>query len=91
MLAAMTTVARRYGAQSMTVPLRDVLVKRPGAAFGAAFDDPAHGFLHPVDLEIARREHDAFVDCCLARPARPRPRDGARRRPTWSMPSTRSS
>ena len=62
MLTAMTTVARRFGAQSMTAPLRDVLVKRPGSAFGAAFDDPAHGFLHPVDLELARREHDAFVD-----------------------------
>ena len=62
MLTAMTTVARRFGAQSMTAPLRDVLVKRPGPAFGAAFDDPAHGFLHPVDLELARREHDAFVD-----------------------------
>ena len=45
----------------MSAPLLDVLVKRPGPAFGAAFDDPAHGFLHPVDLEIARREHDAFV------------------------------
>jgi N-dimethylarginine dimethylaminohydrolase len=46
----------------MTAPLRDVLVKRPGRAFGAAFDDPAHGFLHPVDLDVAQREHDAFVD-----------------------------
>jgi len=45
----------------MTAPLVEVLVKRPGPAFGAAFDDPAHGFLHPVDLERARREHDAFV------------------------------
>jgi dimethylargininase len=62
MLAAMTVVARRFGAQSMTSPLRDVLVKRPGAAFGAAFDDPAHGFLQPVDLDLARREHDAFVE-----------------------------
>jgi dimethylargininase len=51
-----------YGAQSMTAPLRDVLVKRPGAAFGRAFDDPAHGFLHPVNLATAQREHDAFVD-----------------------------
>ena len=58
----MTMTARRYGAQSMTAPLRDVLVKRPGEAFGRAFDDPAHGFLHPVDLDVARREHDAFVD-----------------------------
>lgn len=53
---------RAYGAQSMTAPLRAVLVKRPGAAFGRAFDDPAHGFLRPVDLDVARREHDAFVD-----------------------------
>ena len=45
----------------MSAPLLDVLVKRPGPAFGAAFDDPAHGFLHPVDLELARREHDTFV------------------------------
>jgi dimethylargininase len=51
-----------WGAQSMTVPLRDVLVARPGAAFGRAFDDPANGFLHPVDLAAAQREHDAFAD-----------------------------
>jgi dimethylargininase len=46
----------------MVAPLRDVLVKRPGPAFGAAFDDPAHGFIHPVDLAVAQREHDAFVE-----------------------------
>jgi len=46
----------------MTAPLRDVLVHRPDAAFGRAFDDPLHGFLHPVDLALAQREHDAFVD-----------------------------
>ena len=45
----------------MTAPLLDVLVQRPGRAFGRAFDDPAHGFLHPVDLELAQREHDAFA------------------------------
>lgn len=55
-------VIRAYGGQSMTAPLREVLVKRPGPAFGAAYDDPAHGFFHPVDLELAQREHDAFVD-----------------------------
>jgi N-dimethylarginine dimethylaminohydrolase len=55
-------VARAYGAQSMTAPLRSVLVKRPGEAFGRAFDDPAHGFLHPVDLGLAQRQHDAFTD-----------------------------
>lgn len=59
--------ARHFGAQSMTAPLREVLVHRPGDAFGAAFDDPAHGFLHPVDLAVAQREHVAFVDL-LARP-----------------------
>ena len=57
---------RRYGAQSMSAPLLDVLVKAPGRAFGAAFNDPAHGFLHPVDLEVARREHEAFVDVLSA-------------------------
>jgi dimethylargininase len=58
----MTLTDRRFGAQSMSAPLLDVLVKRPGPAFGAAFDDPAHGFHHRVDLELARREHDAFVE-----------------------------
>ncbi len=53
---------RRWGAQSMTAPLVEVLVHRPDAAFGAAFDDPAHGFLLPVDLDAAQREHDAFVE-----------------------------
>jgi len=61
-LTAMLTTDRKYGAQSMSAPLLEVLVKRPGAAFGRAFDDPGHGFLHPVDLEVARREHDAFVE-----------------------------
>ncbi|MGH2395242.1 MAG: dimethylarginine dimethylaminohydrolase family protein, partial [Candidatus Limnocylindria bacterium] len=52
----------RWGGQSATAALRDVLVRRPGPAFGGAFDDPALGFLHPVDLEVAQREHDAFSD-----------------------------
>jgi dimethylargininase len=51
---------RLYGAQSMTAPLHDVVVKRPGAAFGAAYENPAHGFLHAVDLTEAQRQHDAF-------------------------------
>jgi len=58
----METSARAYGAQSMTAPLLEVLVKRPGPAFGRAFDDPAHGFLRPVDLAVAQREHDAFTE-----------------------------
>ena len=44
----------------MTLPLREVLVKRPGLAFGRAYDDPAHGFLRPVDLPRAQEEHDAL-------------------------------
>jgi N-dimethylarginine dimethylaminohydrolase len=58
----MTVTARRYGAQSMTAPLLEALVKQPGASFGRAFDDPALGFRHRVDLDEARREHDAFVE-----------------------------
>jgi dimethylargininase len=54
--------SKSFGGQSMTAPLRDVLVKRPGRAFGSAFQESAHGFLHPVDLELAQREHDAFVE-----------------------------
>lgn len=61
-----STGTLRFGGQSMTAPLRDVLVKRPGPAFGRAFDDPGHGFLHAVDLDVARREHDAFVETLAA-------------------------
>ena len=46
----------------MTAPLLEVLVKAPGPAFGRAFDDPAVGFLRPVDLDAARREHDGLVE-----------------------------
>ena len=53
---------RTYGAQSMSASLLDVLVKPPGPAFGAAFDDPADVFLLPVDLDVARREHADFVE-----------------------------
>jgi dimethylargininase len=60
--ATRTTATRRYGGQSMTAPLREALVKAPGPAFGRAFDDPAHGFLHPVDLDVAQREHEVFVE-----------------------------
>jgi N-dimethylarginine dimethylaminohydrolase len=56
-----TATRLAYGVRSSTAPPRDVLVKRPGAAFGAAFDDPAHGFLRPVDLGRAQREHDGLV------------------------------
>jgi len=57
-----TSPIRAWGAQSMVAPLREVLVKAPGAAFGRAFEDPAHGFLRPVDLDRARREHAGLVE-----------------------------
>jgi N-dimethylarginine dimethylaminohydrolase len=57
--------AHPWGARSMTAPLREVLVHRPDTAFGAAFDNPAHGFYHPVGLLPAQREHDAYVDLLL--------------------------
>ena len=53
---------RAYGGQSMTAPLREALLKAPGPAFGRAFDDPAHGFLHACYLEVAKREHAAFAE-----------------------------
>src|SRR5207253_3115019 len=51
-----------FGAQSMTSPLREVLLRAPDGAFGRAFDDPAHGFLHPVDIELAKRQHAALCE-----------------------------
>jgi N-dimethylarginine dimethylaminohydrolase len=46
----------------MTAPLREVVLRSPGAAFGRAFEDPAHGFLHSVDLDLARRQHAALCE-----------------------------
>ena len=54
---------RAFGAQSMTEPLRHVLVAAPGPAFGQAFDNHAHGFLRPVDLDRAKREHQGLAEC----------------------------
>ncbi len=51
-----------FGVSSMVAPLHHVLVQRPTAAFGAAFDDPACGYLRPVDLDVARKEHDLFTE-----------------------------
>ena len=59
---APATTLGAWGAQSMTAPLRDVLLQRPRAGFGRAFDEPVHGFVHPVDLPAAQREHDAFAE-----------------------------
>jgi N-dimethylarginine dimethylaminohydrolase len=46
----------------MVAPLREVLMKAPGTAFGRAFEDPAHGFLRPCDLGRARGEHEDLVE-----------------------------
>jgi len=51
-----------FGVSSMVAPLRHVLVQRPTPAFGAAFDEPTSGYLHPVNLEVAHQEHEAFVE-----------------------------
>ena len=55
------TEAQAYGAESMTAPLEWALLRRPGQAFGRAFEDPELGFLHPVDLPRAVAEHEALV------------------------------
>ena len=52
---------RTYGAQGMVAPLQEVMVQRPGPAFGRAFEDAALGYFRPVDLPRARSEHDVFV------------------------------
>ncbi|HEY3210989.1 MAG TPA: arginine deiminase family protein [Actinomycetota bacterium] len=57
---------KRFGAQSMTSPLLEALVKRPGPAFGRAYEDSGHGYLHPVDLVAAQREHDALCELLSA-------------------------
>jgi len=56
------TTTRTFGGQSMTAPLREALLKAPGPAFGRAFENPAHGFLHACDLEVAKREHAVFAE-----------------------------
>jgi dimethylargininase len=54
-----------YGAQSMTAPLRRVVMRRPGEALAAA--DPATWhYASAIDLEAARRVHDAFADALRA-------------------------
>ena len=53
-----------YGAQSMTAPLRRVVMRRPGEAMAAA--DPAEWhYASAIDLEGARAAHDAFADATM--------------------------
>jgi len=51
---------RAYGAQSMTAPLRRVVVRRPDAAFGEA-DPAAWHYTARPELATAQAEHDALV------------------------------
>lgn len=54
-----------YGAQSMTAPLRRVLMRRPGPEMAAA--DPARWhYTSAIDLEAARSAHDALADALRA-------------------------
>jgi N-dimethylarginine dimethylaminohydrolase len=54
-----------FGGQTMTAPLRRVLVKRPAEAFVSADQIAAQwrelGYLGPPDLEQATAEHNRFV------------------------------
>jgi N-dimethylarginine dimethylaminohydrolase len=52
---------RRFGAQGMYGRLRRVLVNRPGARYGAAFETEGAFYAAPVDLARAQAEHDALV------------------------------
>src|SRR5688572_18409096 len=54
-----TDAAVRFGGQSMTAPLKTVLVRRPAPPRG---DDDwrRFGYLHPVDHDLTVREHEAF-------------------------------
>ena len=49
----------RFGGQSMTAPLRSVLVRRPAPPSGSD-NWRRFGYLHSVDHEATVREHDAF-------------------------------
>lgn len=58
-------MAEGYGAQGMVGRLRRVVMRRPGEEMAAA--DPAMWhYSGPIDLEAARRAHDAFADALRA-------------------------
>jgi len=54
-------MSRRFGSQSMVAPLRRVLVRPPGAAFGSEDWQRWH-YASRIDLERARTEHDDLVE-----------------------------
>jgi N-dimethylarginine dimethylaminohydrolase len=58
-------MSQGYGAQSMTAPLRRVVMRRPGPEMAAA--DPATWhYASAIDLEAARSAHDALADALRA-------------------------
>lgn len=54
-----------FGVRSMVSQLESALVHAPDDAFARAHQDPAHGYLRPVNLQRARHEHDGFVQKLL--------------------------
>ena len=58
-------MAEGYGAQGMVGRLRRVVMRRPGEAMAAA-DPAAWHYTSAIDLEEARRAHDAFADALRA-------------------------
>ena len=58
-------MAEGYGAQGMVGRLRRVLMRRPGEAMTAA-DPAAWHYTGAIDVEQARRAHDAFADALRA-------------------------
>lgn len=58
-------MAEGYGAQGMVGRLRRVLMRRPGEAMAAADPDDWH-YTEAIDVEEARRAHDAFADALRA-------------------------
>ena len=83
-LRGMTSVTNRtFGAQSMTAPLREVLVKAPGPAFGRAFDDrgAAASCGRSTSIWRAASTTASFEALDGLGVARPRPGRRGRRRP----------
>ncbi len=58
-------MAEGYGAQGMVGRLRRVLMRRPGEAMAAADPREWH-YTEAIDVEEARRAHDAFADALRA-------------------------
>ena len=54
-----------YGAQSMTAPLKRVVMRRPGEEMAAA-DPAAWHYTSAIDLGAARAAHDAFAEALRA-------------------------